>query len=433
MTLVIRSSNLTGGRLFQTDREDLKPAEMGTIQLRVALGLLLVALLGQARSLPAIREPGSALARPERAFTAKPPVIEDIYDYEKSYRDDPSYYPNEDDYDDYLDYYDSSEDTTKEEVDDEKEDDEEANSKEKRQYKGGLIQNQNGEIGYDVDGAGSDPWRPVINELDDEIRSGVVPLPPIQAPDVSKGVEAVGDEGDEDDGSFSDWVGDRWGDFVSGLGKVGDHIDDTFDTIGDRIHGAAHSAGSSIIEAYHSFKNKLSELRVKIHRLFSSFGLMVQRGADYCIQRLQHTANQVREAQLLDKLHKKLKEGNEQVTAFFTILGEKFTSWARSQGQEDVDEGLILVDGSFGPGGTHGDHTEDEDGNREQVFPNLFQDQEVLEQMNKMVSQGVITQEELNLLYQQTEQGVKPPQQDPAIHVDSHTRRRNLRSRIVVL
>ncbi|XP_064121541.1 uncharacterized protein LOC135225892 [Macrobrachium nipponense] len=419
---------------FQGDRKNLKPTKMGAIHLRVVLALLLVAVLGQARSFP-----GRALARQERAVPVRVPAIDAIdgdYDYEKSYRDDPNYYPDDDDdeYDDYLEYYDSAEDETHESAENDKDDDEEeeddASSKEKRQYKGGAIQ-QNGHVKYDVDGAGSDQWIPVINELDDEISSGVEPLPPIQAPDVSKGVEAVDHE--DDDHSLSNWVGGRWGDFVNAVGTVGDHVEDTFEAIGHRIHGAAHSAGSSIVDAYNSLKNRFSELREKIHQLFSGFGLMVQRGADYCIQHLQHTANQVREAQLLDKLQEKLKEGNEQVTAFFTILGEKVTSWAQSQGHQDVDEGLILVDSHLGQGGsTHGDHTEDEDGNREQMFPNLYRDQEVLEQMNKMVSQGVITQQELDLLYQ-TEQVVKPQQPNPDIRAESHTGRRNLRSRIVVL
>ncbi|XP_068230177.1 uncharacterized protein [Palaemon carinicauda] len=336
----------------------------------------------------------------------------------KNYEDDPNYYPDEDE----DNFEDSHEDH--------------ARSVELRQIKGGHIQQQNGYVKYDVEGVGYNPWQPEINQLDDEISFGVEPLPPVQASDVAHGVEAVDGESEDDD-SYRTW-------FYNKFANVGDALEDSLDTIrdkvsgavdtiqdvaedaADKIHDAAHSTGSTIVDAYHSLKDRFSELRQKIHHLFSSFGLMVQRGADYCIQHLQHTANQVREAQILDKLQQKLKDGNEHVTAFFTILGEKITSWAQSHGHDNVDQGLILVE-------SHGDQTADEgSGDRENVFPNLFQDQEVLDQMNQMVNQGVITQEELDLLYQQTEQ-VSGHQYNQGAIIESHSRRRNLRSRVTVV
>ncbi|XP_068230176.1 aspartic and glutamic acid-rich protein-like isoform X3 [Palaemon carinicauda] len=336
----------------------------------------------------------------------------------ENYEDDPNYYPDEDE----DNFEDSHEDH--------------ARSVELRQIKGGHIQQQNGYVKYDVEGVGYNPWQPEINQLDDEISFGVEPLPPVQASDVAHGVEAVDGESEDDD-SYRTW-------FYNKFANVGDALEDSLDTIrdkvsgavdtiqdvaedaADKIHDAAHSTGSTIVDAYHSLKDRFSELRQKIHHLFSSFGLMVQRGADYCIQHLQHTANQVREAQILDKLQQKLKDGNEHVTAFFTILGEKITSWAQSHGHDNVDQGLILVE-------SHGDQTADEgSGDRENVFPNLFQDQEVLDQMNQMVNQGVITQEELDLLYQQTEQ-VSGHQYNQGAIIESHSRRRNLRSRVTVV
>ncbi|XP_047498722.1 uncharacterized protein LOC125045479 [Penaeus chinensis] len=269
-----------------------------------------------------------------------------------------------------------------------------------RQYKGQYSQQQ-------------DQYRQA-DQLD--LAHGVEPLSPGSQGrvDVGLGVEPVVEE---DDGySFGDWLANTWDAASDKVEDLGDRAEDTFRGIGHSISGAvetavdkvqetAHAAGEHIVSTYEKAKEKLAILKERLAVIFTKLGVTIQVGAEYCFQKLAHAVDQVRSNQVLDKLEQELQKGNEQVSKFFSVLGQKITAWKAEHPDTDIDAGLVIHHGQQeGQGDQLGYNVDETHG--EQTVPEFFWDQQVVDELDKLVEQGTLTQDELQVFpLQQSTQG----------------------------
>lgn len=273
-----------------------------------------------------------------------------------------------------------------------------------RQYKGQYSQQQ------------QDEYRQA-DQLD--LARGVEPLSPGSQGrvDVGDGVEPVEEE-DDDGYSFGDWFREGWRRASDKVEEFGDRAEDTFHDIGhsisgavgtavDKVHETAHAAGEHIVSTYEKAKEKLAILKQRLATIFTKLGVTIQLGAEYCFQKLAHAVDQVRSSQVLEKLEQELQKGNEQVSEFFSVLGQKVAAWQAEHPGTDIDAGLVVVHHGQQEGqGDQLGHTVDGTQNGEQAMPEFFWDQQVVGELDKLVEQGVLTQDDLQAFpLQQSTQG----------------------------
>lgn len=270
-----------------------------------------------------------------------------------------------------------------------------------RQYKGQYSQQQ-------------DQYRQA-DQLD--LAHGVEPLSPGSQGrvDVGLGVEPVEEE---DDGySVGDWFRDRWNAASDKVEDLGDRAEDAFHDIGhsisgavetavDKVHETAHAAGEHIVSTYEKAKEKLAILKERLATIFTKLGVTIQLGVEYCFQKLAHAVDQVRSSQVFDKLEQELQKGNEQVSEFFSVLGQKITAWKAEHPGTDIDAGLVVHHGQQDGQGDQLGHSVDGTQYGEQAVPEFFWDQQVVGELDKLVEQGVLTQDDLQVFpLQQSTQG----------------------------
>ncbi|XP_063588715.1 uncharacterized protein LOC134765850 [Penaeus indicus] len=304
-----------------------------------------------------------------------------------------------------------------------------------RQYKGQYSQQQ-------------DQYRQA-DQLD--LAHGVEPLSPGSQGrvDVGLGVEPVV----EDDGySFGDWLDNTWNAASDKVEDFGDRAEDTFRDIGHSISGAvetavdkvqetAHAygwsfyqvrakvnlmeelpevltslqrilcqAGEHIVSTYEKAKEKMAVLKERLAVIFTKLGVTIQLGAEYCFQKLAHAVDQVRSSQVLDKLEQELQKGNEQVSKFLSVLGQKITAWKAEHPGTDIDAGLVIHHGQQEGQGDQLGHSVDGT-HGEQTVPEFFWDQQVVGELDKLVEQGVLTQDDLQVF---------PLQQSTQVLITTH-------------
>nr|XP_053638976.1 dentin sialophosphoprotein-like [Cherax quadricarinatus] len=291
----------------------------------------------------------------------------------------------------------------------------------------GLIREtlDNGEGEVDGDRTISEFGYPGSGQVDNsQLSQGVEPLGPQLQKEVGEGVEpedasGVGDRGDRP--SFLRWLEKGWGQVTDTVDNLGDKAEDTLSQWGDKIadaadtvhkaasqvvdkvQDAAQSTGDKIATAFQRAKEELPNLQATILSAFSKFGTLIQQGARYCLQRLTHTFDQVRGSEILDKLERKLTEGNAQVAKLFQMLGQKVSEWKQEQVGENVDEGLIIHH--------HEEHSKPQDNAHiEEAMPNFFEDDPIRQQLEKLVDVGVLTPDDIKVFYQQQQE---EQQQDP--------------------
>ncbi|ROT79514.1 hypothetical protein C7M84_001778 [Penaeus vannamei] len=158
--------------------------------------------------------------------------------------------------------------------------------------------------------------------------------------------------------------------------------------------------GEHIVSTYEKAKEKLAILKQRLATIFTA--VTIQLGAEYCFQKLAHAVDQVRSSQVLEKLEQELQKGNEQVSEFFSVA-----AWQAEHPGTDIDAGLVVVHHGQQEGqGDQLGHTVDGTQNGEQAMPEFFWDQQVVGELDKLVEQGVLTQDDLQAFpLQQSTQG----------------------------
>ncbi|KAL7634351.1 UNVERIFIED_CONTAM: hypothetical protein RMT77_014728 [Armadillidium vulgare] len=144
------------------------------------------------------------------------------------------------------------------------------------------------------------------------------------------------------------------------------------------------SVGRAIHTTVQGIKGNFNALWDKFKKVLSNFGYEIQRGARYVFTVISTSVEEVKASELIEKLEQRLEQGNEIVDEFFQKVGQKMTHWAQEHNHENVDEGLFL----------------EIQQSKENNFLDIFQDPEIHQQVDKMVSGGVITQEEADLFSQ---------------------------------
>ncbi|KAB7498294.1 hypothetical protein Anas_09167, partial [Armadillidium nasatum] len=183
----------------------------------------------------------------------------------------------------------------------------------------------------------------------------------------------------------------KWNEFEEGAQEFGD-------SVGRAFHTTVEGIGGHFNALWDKFK-----------KVLSNFGYEIQRGARYVFTVISTSVEEVKASELIEKLEQRLEQGNEIVDEFFQKVGQKMTSWAQQHNHENIDEGLFL----------------ETQQSKENNFLDIFQDPEIHQQVNKMVTGGVITQDEADLFSQikQTKGSeiLDNSYTGPDYHVDSHS------------